>query len=65
MMAIVLKDGYDAAQMVMKSLRLIPAVSLGSCDTPSSIRLVNSSIVSAEGLKAGGIGAGLLRISVE
>ena len=66
MMAIVLKDGYDAAQMVMKSLRLItPAVSLGSCDTliqhPAGL---THRIVSVEGLKAGGIGAGLLRISV-
>ena len=66
MMSIVLKDGYEAAQIVMSSLRLItPAVSLGSCDTliqhPAGL---THRIVSEEGRKAGGIGPGLLRISV-
>ena len=66
MMSIVLKDGYEAAQIVMRSLRLItPAVSLGSCDTliqhPAGL---THRIVSEEGRKAGGIGPGLLRISV-
>ena len=66
MMAIVLRDGYEAAQTVMGALRLItPAVSLGSCDTliqhPAGL---THRIVSQEGLDAGGIGLGLLRISV-
>ena len=66
MLAIVLNGGYEAAQTVMSNLNLItPAVSLGSCDTliqhPAGL---THRIVSDAGREAGGIGPGLLRISV-
>jgi len=61
-----LKGGYEAARRVMSSVSLItPAVSLGSCDTliQHPVGLTHR-IVEPEALKGGGIGPGLLRISV-
>ena len=61
-----LKGGYDAARQVMASVRLITAaVSLGSCDTliqhPAGL---THRIVAESAKEEGGIGPGLLRISV-
>jgi len=66
MIALELKGGYEAARQVMSNVQLLtPAVSLGSCDTliqhPAGL---THRIVSSEGLAAGNIGDGLLRISV-
>jgi methionine-gamma-lyase len=61
-----LKGGYEAARRVMSNVSLItPAVSLGSCDTliQHPVGLTHR-IVEPEALKGGGIGPGLLRISV-
>lgn len=61
-----LKDGYGAASEVLKEVRLItPAVSLGSTDTliqhPAGL---THRVVGEEGKTEGGIGPGLIRISV-
>jgi len=66
MIAVDLEGGYEAARRVMASVELItPAVSLGSCDTliqhPAGL---THRIVDPRARDAGGIGAGLLRISV-
>jgi cystathionine beta-lyase/cystathionine gamma-synthase len=66
MIALILKDGYAAAREVMARVNLLtPAVSLGSCDSliqhPAGL---THRIVNKEGLEAGGIVPGLLRISV-
>lgn len=66
LMAIDLRGGHAAAAATMASVRLItPAVSLGSVDTliqhPAGL---THRVVSEEGKRAGGIGPGLLRLSV-
>ena len=66
LVAIDLVGGYEAARAVMRSVQLItPAVSLGSCDTliqhPAGL---THRIVADEARDAGGIGPGLLRLSV-
>jgi methionine-gamma-lyase len=66
MIAVELKGGYDAACRVMAGVRLItPAVSLGSCDTliqhPAGL---THRIVEESARESGGIGPGLVRISV-
>jgi methionine-gamma-lyase len=66
MISIELKGGYEAAHQVMASVELItPAVSLGSCDTliqhPAGL---THRIVDPKAQKEGGIGPGLIRISV-
>jgi methionine-gamma-lyase len=66
LIAIDLVGGYEAARQVMSDVRLVtPAVSLGSCDSliqhPAGL---THRIVSSEARNAGGIGPGLLRISV-
>ncbi|MGB0640858.1 MAG: trans-sulfuration enzyme family protein [Myxococcota bacterium] len=66
MIAIELKDGYIGASQVMANVQLItPAVSLGSCDTliqhPAGL---THRIVAPDAREDGGIGPGLVRISV-
>jgi cystathionine beta-lyase/cystathionine gamma-synthase len=66
MIALDLKDGYEGASGLMANVRLItPAVSLGSCDTliqhPAGL---THRIVDAAAREDGGIGPGLVRISV-
>ena len=64
--AIDLVDGYDAARCVMSAVRLItPAVSLGCVDTliQHPVGLTHR-IVAPDAQAAGGIGPGLLRLSV-
>ena len=66
MVSLDLYGGYEAAATVMSNVGLItPAVSLGSCDTliqhPAGL---THRIVDDEAKEAGGIGPGLLRISV-
>jgi len=66
MISIEIEGGYDAARQVMEQTRLItPAVSLGSCDTliqhPAGL---THRIVSDDARSEGGIGPGLLRLSV-
>ncbi|MAY79372.1 MAG: cystathionine gamma-synthase [Deltaproteobacteria bacterium] len=66
MIAIELKDGYVGASQVMANVQLItPAVSLGSCDTliqhPAGL---THRIVDPSAREDGGIGPGLVRISV-
>lgn len=66
LMALDLRGGHAAAAAAMASVRLItPAVSLGSVDTliqhPAGL---THRVVSEEGKRAGGIGPGLLRLSV-
>jgi methionine-gamma-lyase len=66
MISIEVEGGYETARDVMSRVRLItPAVSLGSCDTliqhPAGL---THRIVGDEAMKSGGIGQGLLRISV-
>jgi cystathionine beta-lyase/cystathionine gamma-synthase len=66
MIGIELRGGYESARKVMATVKLItPAVSLGSCDTliqhPAGL---THRIVHPDARKAGGIGPGLLRISV-
>jgi methionine-gamma-lyase len=66
LLAIDLAGGYRAAAAVMARVRLItPAVSLGAVDTliqhPAGL---THRVVSEEGRLAGGIGPGLLRLSV-
>ena len=66
MIAIELKDGYAGASQVMANVQLItPAVSLGSCDTliqhPAGL---THRIVDPSAREDGGIGPGLVRISV-
>ena len=66
MISLELKGGYEAARQVMSSVKLItPAVSLGSCDTliqhPAGL---THRIVDPKAREAGGIGPGLVRISV-
>jgi methionine-gamma-lyase len=66
LLAIELTGGHDAAAAVMAAVRLItPAVSLGSVDTliqhPAGL---THRVVSEEARQAGGIGPGLLRLSV-
>jgi methionine-gamma-lyase len=66
LIAMDVRGGYDAALRVMSAVRLLtPAVSLGSCDSliqhPAGL---THRIVSNDALEAGGIGPGLLRISV-
>jgi cystathionine beta-lyase/cystathionine gamma-synthase len=65
-LAFELADGYRAAARVMEAVRLMtPAVSLGSVDTliqhPAGL---THRVVSEEGRQSGGIGDGLLRLSV-
>jgi len=65
-LAFELKEGYRAAAKVMKNVSLMmPAVSLGSVDTliqhPAGL---THRVVSAQGRESGGIGEGLLRLSV-
>jgi methionine-gamma-lyase len=60
------KGGYGAASTVMRKVSLMtPAVSLGSVDTliqhPAGL---THRVVSQEGRESGGIGDGLLRVSV-
>jgi len=66
MIAFDLLGGYQAAHDLMSSVQLItPAVSLGSCDTliqhPAGL---THRIVDPKAQRAGGIGPGLIRISV-
>ena len=66
MIAVELKGGYDAACRLMAGVQLItPAVSLGSCDTliqhPAGL---THRIVEETARESGGIGPGLVRISV-
>ena len=66
MIAIELKDGYIGASQVMANVQLItPAVSLGSCDTliqhPAGL---THRVVAPDAREDGGIGPGLVRISV-
>ena len=66
MISIEIEGGYDAARQVMEQTRLItPPVSLGSCDThiqhPAGL---THRIVSDDARSEGGIGPGLLRLSV-
>lgn len=66
LLAIELTGGHDAAAAVMAAVRLItPAVSLGSVDTliqhPAGL---THRVVSEEARQVGGIGPGLLRLSV-
>jgi methionine-gamma-lyase len=66
MIAIELKDGYAGASQVLANVQLItPAVSLGSCDTliqhPAGL---THRIVAPAAREDGGIGPGLVRISV-
>lgn len=66
MIAIELKDGYMGASHVLANVQLItPAVSLGSCDTliqhPAGL---THRIVDPSAREEGGIGPGLVRISV-
>ncbi len=66
MISLELKGGYEAASRVMSAVRLItPAVSLGSCDTliqhPAGL---THRIVDPKAREDGGIGPGLVRISV-
>jgi len=65
-LAFELADGYDAASKVMRNVSLMtPAVSLGSVDTliqhPAGL---THRVVSEAGRERGGIGNGLLRLSV-
>lgn len=64
--AVDILGGYEAAQRVMSGVRLLtPAVSLGSCDTliqhPAGL---THRIVAPDARDEGGIGPGLLRLSV-
>jgi methionine-gamma-lyase len=66
MIAFEMRDGYDAAALVMQHVRLItPAVSLGSTDSliqhPASL---THRVVDAQARASTGIDAGLLRLSV-
>ena len=66
MISLDLRGGYEAASALMASVRLItPAVSLGSTDTliqhPAGL---THRVVEEEARSAGGIGPGLVRISV-
>jgi len=66
MISVDLKGGLAAASQVMARVQLVtPAVSLGSCDSliqhPAGL---THRIVDPESREAGGIGPGLLRISV-
>ena len=66
MIGLELGGGYEAARQVMASVGLVtPAVSLGSCDTliqhPAGL---THRIVDSDAREVGGIGPGLLRISV-
>lgn len=66
LIALHLRDGYDAAARVMQSVRLItPAVSLGSVDSliqhPAGL---THRVVDAATQAATGIGPGLMRLSV-
>ncbi|NBB92201.1 MAG: aminotransferase class I/II-fold pyridoxal phosphate-dependent enzyme [Gammaproteobacteria bacterium] len=65
-LAFELAEGYEAASKVMRSVSLMtPAVSLGSVDTliqhPAGL---THRVVSDAGRESGGIGSGLLRLSV-
>jgi methionine-gamma-lyase len=66
MIALELRGGYEAARQVLSAVKLItPAVSLGSCDTliqhPAGL---THRIVAPKARESGGIGPGLIRISV-
>ncbi len=66
MIAVELRDGFEAACAAMAAVEIItPAVSLGSCDTliqhPAGL---THRVVDPAAREAGGIGPGLLRISV-
>jgi methionine-gamma-lyase len=66
MISIELEDGYQAARTMMSAVQLLtPAVSLGSCDSliqhPAGL---THRIVHPDARADGGIGPGLLRISV-
>jgi methionine-gamma-lyase len=66
MISIELEDGYQAARAMMSEVQLLtPAVSLGSCDSliqhPAGL---THRIVHPDAREDGGIGPGLLRISV-
>lgn len=66
MMAFEVHGGYDAAAMIMRSVRLItPAVSLGSADTliqhPAGL---THRVLSSDARTSGGVTPGLLRLSV-
>ena len=66
MIALDVKGGWDAAAVVMESVGLFtPAVSLGSTDSliqhPAGL---THRVVDPEGQKAGGIGEGLIRLSI-
>ena len=66
MISIEVEGGYEMARDVMSRVRLVtPAVSLGSCDTliqhPAGL---THRIVDEKAMRSGGIGPGLLRISV-
>ena len=66
LIAVDMVGGYEAARQVMSQVQLItPAVSLGSCDSliqhPAGL---THRIVQSAALEEGGIGPGLLRISV-
>ena len=66
MISLELKGGYEAASRLLSAVKLItPAVSLGSCDTliqhPAGL---THRIVEPKARESGGIGPGLVRISV-
>ena len=66
MISLELKGGYDAASRLLSAVKLItPAVSLGSCDTLILHRAgLTHLIVDPQARETGGIGEGLVRISV-